>query len=167
MNLRIAIMLAAGIVLPAIGVAPQLQARFLGEEYVVRVAPVDPIDPFRGAYVDLGYPDLQVPPKAEDDDDWDGMGVLEDGERGDVFIPLEKKGDVWVAADHLRQRPEGGPYLTCSDRDWRITCGIESLFLSQDKARDVEQAVNEGDMVATIRVDGRGHAALISVDPAD
>ena len=46
MNRRVAFVLAAGIVLPAIGVAPQLQARLFGEEYAVRVAPVDPIDPF-------------------------------------------------------------------------------------------------------------------------
>lgn len=165
MKARIAIMLAAGVVLPTIGVAPQLQARLLGEEYVVRVARVDPIDPFRGAYVDLTYPDLQVPPMTEDDDAWDGMGVLDDGEQGDVFITLVQQGDAWVAADHLRERPEDGPYLACSDRDWRITCGIESLFLPQDEAREMERAVNDGEMVATIRVDGRGHAALISVDP--
>lgn len=164
---RIAIMLAAGVVLPALGVAPQLQARTLGEEYVVRVAPVDPIDPFRGAYVDLSYPDLQVPPKTEDDDDWDGMGVLDDGESGDLFITLEKRGEVWVAGDHVRERPQDGPYLACSDRDWRITCGIESLFLPQDEARAMEREVSDGGMVATVRIDGRGHAALMSVDPAD
>ena len=33
---------------------------------MLRVAPVDPIDPFRGAYVELAYPDL--PEQAGQDD---------------------------------------------------------------------------------------------------
>ncbi len=29
-------------------VAPQLSARLTGQEYLLRVVPIDPIDPFRG-----------------------------------------------------------------------------------------------------------------------
>ena len=46
--------------LVGVAVAPRLSARLTGDEYRLRVAPVDPIDPFRGAYVDLDYPDLQT-----------------------------------------------------------------------------------------------------------
>ncbi len=46
--------------LVGVAVAPRLSARLTGDEYRLRVAPVDPIDPFRGAYVDLDYPDLDL-----------------------------------------------------------------------------------------------------------
>lgn len=162
---RIAIMLAAGVLLPAIGVAPQLQARLFGEEYAVRVAPVDPIDPFRGAYVDLNYPDLARPdPKEFEDGPTADMGLMPpEDERGDVYITLREEGAVWVADEWLRERPDDGPYLTCSDRDWRIHCGIESWFLPQREARDLERAVAGGDAVATIKIDSRGHAALTDI----
>ena len=38
-------------------VAGPLSARLTGQELLLEVEPVDPIDPFRGAYVDLDYPD--------------------------------------------------------------------------------------------------------------
>ena len=44
---------------------PQLSARVAGEEYRFAVEPVDPIDPFRGAYVVLGYPDLPLQPDGQ------------------------------------------------------------------------------------------------------
>ena len=44
---------------------PPLSARLTGEEVALRVEPIDPIDPFRGAYVDLGYPDLPGQPLQE------------------------------------------------------------------------------------------------------
>lgn len=164
---RIAVMLAAGIVLPAIGVAPQLQARLTGKEYAVRVAPVDPIDPFRGAYVDLTYPDLRRPESSLPAGDVPpnyGMGEMDDEHSGDVFITITKQGEVWVADRYLRQRPEDGPYLACTDLEWRIRCGIESWFLPQDKARDLERKVAEDGALATIKVDSRGHAALVGIE---
>ena len=57
---KIAIVAVAQLALVGVAVAPQLSARAFGDEYRMRVAPVDPIDPFRGAYVDLGYPDLRL-----------------------------------------------------------------------------------------------------------
>ena len=73
-------------------------------------------------------------------------------------------GDVWKAGSYSRSRPEDGPYLTCDDRDWRIRCGIESWFVSQDEAADLEDAVGAGTMVAVIKVDGRGHAAIVGLE---
>jgi uncharacterized membrane-anchored protein len=151
---RIAAVAATGLTLTAVAVYPQLSARLTGEEIQLRVAPVDPIDPFRGAYVDLQYPDLnRVGGESR---------ALEDGEPGDVFLTLRQKGDVWVGDSWSRTRPEQGPYLACTDRSWRVRCGIESWFLPQDEAAEMEEAVGEG-AIATVRVDGRGHAALVNV----
>ena len=138
--------------LVGVAVAPRLSARLTGDEYRLRVAPVDPIDPFRGAYVDLDYPDLRDETPGDEED------------RGDLYVTLVKDGEVWVAGEYSRERPSGTPYLTCEDRDWRIQCGIESLFLPQDEAAAMQEDVAGGSMVAVVKVDGRGNAALVRVE---
>ena len=60
----------------------------------------------------------------------------------------------------------GTPYLTCDDRDWRLRCGIESLFLPQDEAASMQADLGDGSMVAVVKVDGRGNAALVRVESA-
>ncbi len=145
--------------LVAVSVLPQLTARLTGDEYTLRVEPVDPIDPFRGAYVALAYPDLQ-----EVSTDGSIVDPMDDGDRGDVFVTLVQEGEVWVGDTYTRTRPADGPYLRCSDRDWRLDCGIDSWFLPQDKATALEDAVRDGRAVATVRIDGRGNAALVDVN---
>jgi uncharacterized membrane-anchored protein len=139
--------------LVGVAVAPRLSARLTGDEYLLRVAPVDPIDPFRGAYVDLDYPDLDLDRETP-------------GDEGTVYVTLERDGEVWVAGAHTRERPSGTPYLTCDDRDWRLRCGIESLFLPQDEAAAMQADLGNGSMVAVVKVDGRGNAALVRVESA-
>jgi len=130
-------------------VAPQLSARLVGETYHFRVAPLDPIDPFRGAYVTLSYPDLQRDVPGGDD--------------GPLYIALADDGGVMVADAFLRERPSGDqPYLACDYDGWRVECGIESLFLPQDEAAAMEDLLFDG-AIAEVRIDGRGHAALIAV----
>ncbi|NYE37089.1 putative membrane-anchored protein [Nocardioides cavernae] len=157
--LATAVVAVAQLALVGVGVAPQLSARLTGDTYLVRVAPVDPIDPFRGAYVALDYPDLA----RQDADAWtDGLGVVDDGRSGDVYVPLVEQDGVWVAADWTRRRPADGPYLACDDRSWQVRCGIESWFLPQEDARAAEDLLRGG-AVAELRVDGRGNAAVVDV----
>ncbi len=152
---RIAAVAATGLALTGVAVYPQLSARLTGEEIRLRVAPADPIDPFRGAYVDLQYPDLnRVGGESR---------ALEDSEPGDVYLTLRRRGEVWVGSSWSRTRPDQGLYLACTDRGWRVRCGIESWFLPQDEAAEMEEAVGDG-AIATVRVDSRGHAALMDVD---
>jgi len=153
---RLATVGLTGLALTAVGVYPQLSARLTGDEIRLRVAPVDPIDPFRGAYVDLQYPDL---------DRLGGRGPrgIDEGRSGDVFLTLRQDGDVWIADSWTRTRPEDGLYLACSDRTWEVRCGIESWFLPQDQAAAMEEAVGDG-AVATVKVDGRGYAAIVDVE---
>jgi uncharacterized membrane-anchored protein len=147
--------------LVGLAVAPQLSARVAGDTYLLRVAPVDPMDPFRGAYVALDYPDLR---HAGDRmvDPAPGLGAVDDGESGDVYITLVRRGDVWAADEWTRDRPAEGPYLACDDRSWQIRCGIESWFLPQDEAKEAEELLREG-AVAEVRIDGRGNAAVVDV----
>nr|WP_253943365.1 GDYXXLXY domain-containing protein [Nocardioides sp. zg-1308] len=146
-----AVVAVTQLALVGLSVAPQLSARATGETYLLRVAALDPVDPFRGAYVALDYPDL---PR--------GGQVPDDGERGDVYVSLVPDGEVWVADGWSRERPEEGPYLACDDRSWQLRCGIESWFLPQDEAAAAEDLLRDG-AVAEVRVDGRGHVAVVDV----
>jgi len=148
---KVTVVALVQLALVGVAVAPRLSARLTGDEYHLRVAPVDPIDPFRGAYVDLDYPDLDLDRETP-------------GDAGTVYITLEQDGEVWVASAHTRERPSGTPYLTCDDRDWRLRCGIESLFLPQDEAASMQADLGDGSMVAVVKVDGRGNAALVRVE---
>lgn len=155
-----AVLLAqAGLVVAA--VAPQLSARVRGEEIRLAVTVVDPIDPFRGAYVDLDYPGLRTlrDPSASQPD----PGVAP-GERGTAYVLLRRDGDVWVQDGAQRERPAGGTYLACDDGYWRLRCGIESWFLPQGRAASLGRALADGDAVAVVRVDGRGNAALVRIE---
>jgi uncharacterized membrane-anchored protein len=158
--LKVIVVALVELALVGVAVAPRLSARLTGDEYRLRVAPVDPIDPFRGAYVDLDYPDLRPGDEFEAND----LGDPDEG--GTLYITLVEDGDVWKAGEYTRERPSGTPYLTCDDRDFRIRCGIESLFLPQDDAAAMQEDVAGGKMVAIVKVDGRGNAALMSVEPA-
>ena len=149
----VAVVAIVQLALTGVAVAPQLSARVAGEQVLLRVAPVDPIDPFRGAYVDLDYPDLQPP-----------------GERfgrptGDLYVTLTEKNDVWVGTDWTRERPEDGTYIACHDNGWRLTCGIESLFASQRHAKDLEINLMHDSAIAELRVDNRGNAAVLDIRP--
>lgn len=157
--LRVGAVCLTQLALVGVAVAGPLSARLTGEEYLVEVAPVDPIDPFRGAYVDLGYPSL-----SGIDENGFPRQETAPGERGEVFIPLVADGDVWRGGTPTRSRPADGPYLRCSDAQWRLRCGIESWFLPQSEASGLERAVAQGTAVARISVDGRGNAALLDVE---
>lgn len=161
-RLLVAIAVVAQLLLVAVAVWSPLAGRLTGDEVRLRVAPVDPMDPFRGAYVDLAYPDLPGQP------DTGGMSgeqlqQMEDA-RGVAYVPLARQGDLWVGGPVVHSRPDDGLYLRCDDSSWRLECGIESWFLPQDEARALEDAVRDGSAVATLKVDGRGNAALVGVE---
>lgn len=146
----VALVALCQLALVGVGVAPQLSARVNGETVLLKVAPVDPIDPFRGAYVVLDYPDLDAP------DGFEGGN----GPWHHLFITLEERDGVAVGTAWSKTRPTSGLYLTCAPTTWPVTCGIESWFVSQDEAQQIERDVASGHAVAEVRVDSRGNAAL-------
>ncbi|MFJ9389416.1 GDYXXLXY domain-containing protein [Nocardioides sp. NPDC101246] len=150
MNTRtwVALVCILNLGLVGFAVAGQLSARVTGEEIRLRVEPVDPIDPLRGAYVDLAYPDLSSRSTEKTED---------------VYVSLARSGKVWKATTVSTERPAERPFLKCHDDGWRLSCGIESFFVPQDRAREIEADVNGGDAVAVVKVDSRGNAALVSV----
>jgi len=135
--------LAVQFVLIAVVSAPRLSPRLTGDEYRIAVAPIDPIDPFRGAYVELDY------------------GILSgfSPERGrEVWVPI-RDGRL---GGPTRPRPEG-PALRCRYGDRGTECGIESFFASQDEAKRLERVLGGG-AIARIKVDGAGRAAIIGIE---
>ena len=156
--LRLGAVCLAQLALVGAAVAGPLSARLTGREYLLAVAPVDPVDPFRGAYVDLGYPTLAGTAAGAPERE------VAPGERGTVFVPLVRDGALWRGGTATRTRPAEGPYLRCDDAQWRLRCGIESYFLPEQRAAQLEAAVVAGDAVARVRVDGRGNAALVDVE---
>ncbi len=162
MKRRLALVVILQLALVAIAVAPQLSAWATGEEYRLRVAPVDPIDPFRGAYVTLAYPDLSRGDGSFSAEG--GLGALEDGKSGPVYVSLVEDDGLMRATDFSRSRPDGGPYLTCDDRNWQIRCGIESWFASQSEAARLGRELAEDGAIAVVRIDSRGNAALVDLE---
>lgn len=139
-------------------VAPQLSARTMGEEYLFTVAPYDPIDPFRGAYVDLTYPDLALNQPTGD------PAAVDADDSGRVYVTLREENGLWVANGYLTDRPSEGPYLTCDNHGFRFSCGIESYFLPQRDAAAFQSMINDGTAVARVRIDSRGNASLMAVE---
>ena len=145
------------LVLTAVAVAAPLSARLSGQEVRLRVSMVDPVDAFRGAYVDLSYPDLPGQPAATDREQPRQVG-------GTAYVPLaEGASGVWTGGEIASRRPASGRYLACADDGWRIRCGIESWFLPQGEASALASSLRGGTAVATVKVDRWGHAALTDV----
>ena len=72
---------------------------------------------------------------------------------------------LWRPGPLSRSRPDSGPYLACDDSYWQVRCGIESWFVPQDEAARLERKLWESGAVATVKVDGRGNAAIVALDP--
>lgn len=154
---RVGIVALVQLALVGVAVAPRLSAYLTGDEYRLEIAALDPIDPFRGAYVTLGYPGLTP--------DWSGAeGEVDNPPSGRLFVPLRQDGDLWVADGYVTDRPDHAPYLSCESDGWRVRCGIESWFTGQAEAARLGEQLADGSGVATVRIDGRGHAVLVDVD---
>lgn len=147
MKRAVVLALAAQTAIVAAVAAPRLLVRLTGTEYRLAVRPVDPVDPFRGAYVRLGYTGFDA---AQD------LG-------GRVYVPLVREGDHWVGSGYaLRARPESGPYVAC-ESDGQLSCGIESFFASQRRAAELERTLADG-AVAIVRVSGSGRAVVVGLE---
>lgn len=159
---RVGVVVLAQLGLVGVAVWAPLSARVAGEEVLLRVEPVDPLDPFRGAYVDLSYPDLPEPVLSDGELTEEQLERLEEV-RGTAYVPLTRQGEVWVGGEISRSAPTDGRYLRCDDSSWRLECGIESWFLPQDDAAALQDDLRGGTAVATVKVDSHGNAALVAV----
>jgi len=144
--------LAVQLALLAAVAGPRLAVRLTGTEYRLAVEPLDPIDPLRGAYVDLRV-----------------RGVPSFTEReGTVFVLLRPTrggggGLLRGSGTVGEEAPAGGPYLRCA-ADGSVSCGIESFFASQGDARRLGARVAGKGGVARVKVGLGGRAVLVGLE---
>ncbi len=148
----LALLAALGVQLALLAVvaAPRLAVRVTGAEYRLATEPVDPIDPLRGAYVDLRLRGL---PRYTQ-------------RRGTVFVALKPAaGGLLRGSGTLARAPSEGPYLRCDAHDGAdVSCGIESFFASQDDARRLAARGARRPLVARVKVGLGGRAVLVGLE---
>lgn len=146
----LAVALAVQLALLAAVAGPRLAVRLTGTEYRLAVEPLDPIDPLRGAYVDLRL-----------------SGVPSFTEReGTVFVPLrpvDGGSGLLRGSGTVTEAPADGPYLRC-ESDGSVSCGIESFFASQGDARRLGARVAGKGGVARVKVGLGGRAVLVGLE---
>ena len=121
---RVAMVCLIQVALLVAAVFGQLSARVAGEEYLVRVAPLDPIDPFRGAYVALDYPDL----------DLTGSAARTAAAGTASTSPWSATVTSGSAAPPVTWRPDG-PALRCVDKGWRLSLRDRELLPAPEPRR--------------------------------
>jgi hypothetical protein len=129
-----------------------------GRHVLLRVQPVDPIDPFRGEYVALSYGVSRVAVPRP----------VRVGET--VYVPLHRSGGAWTGTRAATRRPEHGPFLRGTvDDAWDgqalVRYGIERFYVQEGTARRYEAAIETrrlyGDVV--VAHDGKARLAKLVV----
>jgi uncharacterized membrane-anchored protein len=156
-----------------------------GDHILLKAAPVDPRDLFRGDYVALGY-EISRPPQWT----WEGDGFQE----GDiVYVTLQREGRFWIT-ESVRKSPPKDAALFVQGRiaqvvlersaaassksekpaakttekrikEIAVDYGIESYFLPTKRAKEMDEVQRRADMilVAEVVVDHSGRAVLRNV----
>ena len=151
MRRALAIALVVQVALAVWAVAPRLLPRVNGDEYRIVVEPVDPIEPLRGAYVDLSYGQRMF------------VSWRLEGRR---YVRLTPAGPgAWRFGTVSATRPDREPFLRCVADDGRLRCGIESFFASQREARRLERELGENGAFARVKIDGAGRAVIVGLEP--
>jgi uncharacterized membrane-anchored protein len=133
-----------------------------GEEIRLRAQPVDPLDPFRGNYVVLRYgiSTVQAPV------------AVAAGER--VCAHLVERGGVWELS-YASTSPSGNGTAVCGTAradaaagdSVGVEYGIETYYASEERAREIEDAIVRGDVFAVVDVDDDGSVRLERLDVED
>ena len=139
-----------------------------GERFLLRAAPVDPIDTFRGEYVHLGYDTLTEVESFAIDGPAPVKGEI-------LYVSLARAGRFATRAAVSRTPPTDAlAYLrgmvVSADKDHcRVEYGIESWFVPRGQGPELERQAARKDrqLLAEIAVDRIGHAVLraVTVEP--
>lgn len=137
-----------------------------GEVIRLSVIPIDPNHPFMGEYVDLNYNITQLP--------FSKLLQIPDGET--VYVSLMKDGEIYEAFDVDTEIPtdlfEGEVFIKGRklNNDW-IEYGIESFFVPEGTALEIERSIWDYSVTAEIYLDEDGTAQLnrlfIGDDPVE
>lgn len=122
-----------------------------GTEVVLRTAPVDPLDLFRGRYVTLSYEISSLPATGARDGDT-------------VYVALRRSGDRWTGDAATLTRPAGGTFIRGTYTGSRIEYGIETYYADEDEARRLEREARDRlDVRVVLDDDGKARIEDMSV----
>ncbi len=129
-----------------------------GEKVLLKTAPIDPRDMFRGDYIILNYEISSI--------NQDNFGKRINFSEGDtVYVYLEKVGEYYSASDFSKTREEGklsikGRVKSAYGRTILAEYGIESYFVPEGEGRALEQIRNKGNLEVEAVVDQFGNAVI-------
>jgi uncharacterized membrane-anchored protein len=126
-----------------------------GHEVRFRTIPVDPLDIFRGNYVQLRYPfsEHRVPAGASVGDT--------------VYVSLHRDGKLWSAGAATLQRPEHGTFIrghitsTYGGNEAEIEYGIETHYADEKEAL----RLSTERLLVDVVLDDDGGARIARVSP--
>ena len=129
-----------------------------GTPVLLKAAPVDPRDVFRGKYVMLEYDISWI--KSENLDS-------EDLQNKNVYVVLEKGEKDWNEAGLYLYKPNLNinqiyikgklNYYNSRRNEYHVTYGIESYYVEEGQGREIEQLKN---FDAQIKIDRFGNAVI-------
>ena len=134
-----------------------------GQTVLVKVAPVDPRDLFRGDYVILSYDFSRV-----SHEEIDGLSDKERGswkklEGRTVYVPLvpDSNGVHMRAGKATVVKPPAGLFLKGHMKRYgSMEFGIEAYYVQEGTGRRYEQAIRDRHLSAELAVTSSGQAAL-------
>lgn len=125
-----------------------------GQEILLKTAPVDPRDLFRGDYVILNYEVSRIELDILPHDTVFSPGDV-------IFTILSKKEKFW-SVDMVSHRKPGiiegqvcmrGIVTGYFDNNVSVEWGIESYFVPEGKGRQIENQINTGNVSVIVSVD--------------
>jgi uncharacterized membrane-anchored protein len=142
------IVVAAQLILPLAMIGANELALATGTKVTLLTAPVDPLDPFRGRYVELSYEISRLPAWA--------------ATKGTAYVELERRGDRWVVYDVHPIHPHGDrPVIRGQATGRSVVYGIETYFVDEDEAPRLERV--QGRLLVDVVVDADGKARIDGV----
>jgi uncharacterized membrane-anchored protein len=129
-----------------------------GKEVVLQTVPVDPMDIFRGEYVQLRY---QISTLAN----IPGTGTVHYGDK--VYVHMEQDGEVWKATEVAKNKNADWEYFIAGEMESgfggrvsitvSITYGIEAYFVPEGKGMAIQTA---RDIKVRVVINGSGQAFI-------
>ena len=129
-----------------------------GKQVVLQTVPVDPMDIFRGEYVQLRYEIstlTNIP----------GVGTIHF--RDTVYVHLEQDGEVWKATEVSKNKNPDWEYFIAGKMEGgfgnqvnitaTITYGIEQYFVPEGKGMEIQ---NAQDIKVRVVINGAGQAFI-------
>jgi uncharacterized membrane-anchored protein len=137
-----------------------------GTEVVLKTVPIDPRDILRGQYVALRY-DISTL-KSNDCSASDCLGYKFPPTGDTLYVSLKNRGGIWEANGASGNKPFSGVFIKGTvvniyGSQVNVKYGIESYFVSPDKATELEAAVRRGILLMKVVVDGEGNAVVRGV----